>query len=78
MKLTRMIFDYWKVWMSIPKVYNIWANEVLDEGITYCDGYFITFWWILNKEWYKMNSKMYSYTGCVEPYVEPDFYEELM
>ena len=68
MKLTRMIFDYWKIWMSIPEKDNIWANEVLDEGIGYCDGYFINFWWVLNEEWYKMNNKMYAYTGCVEPY----------
>ena len=68
MKLTKLIFDYWKVWMSIPEKDNIWANEVLDEGIGYCDGYFINFWWVLNEEWYKMNNKMYAYTGCEEPF----------
>jgi hypothetical protein len=79
MKLTRMIFDYWKTWMSVPLESNIWANEVLDEGITYFDGYCMSFWYCLNHDWYKMNNKMYAYTGCVEPYEEPrDFmdYEE--
>ena len=66
MKLTKLIFDYWKVWMSIPEKDNIWANAV---GFVYADGWYgTTFWWILNKEWYKMNSKMFAYTGCVEPY----------
>ena len=66
MKLTKLIFDYWKVWMSIPEKDNIWANAV---GFVYADGWYgITFWRILNKEWYKMNSKMFAYTGCVEPY----------
>lgn len=79
MKLTKLIFDHWKMWMSVPEETNIWANEVLDEGIVYADGYIITFWWVLNEEWYKMNNKMYAYTGCEDPYVEPsDFYEELM
>lgn len=72
MKLTKLIFDYWKIWMTIPVETNIWANEVLDEGFTFADGYCVTFWWILNKEYYKMQNKMYSYTGCEYPYIFPD------
>ena len=37
------------------------------------------FWYCLNHDWYKMNNKMYAYTGCEDPYTEPrDFidYEE--
>ena len=76
MKLTKLIFDYWKVWMSIPEKDNIWANAV---GFVYADGWYgSTFWRILNKEWYKMNSKMFAYTGCVEPYVEPPDFEGIL
>jgi len=57
--------------MSIPVETNIWVNEVLDEGFIYCDGVFVSFWWVLNQEWYKMNDKLFAYTGCEEPYVEP-------
>ena len=71
MKLTKLIFDYWKVWMSIPDEENIWVNEVLDEGFTYCDGCFVSFWWILNKEWYKMNDKMCSRIDSTQPYFDP-------
>ena len=78
MKHTKLIIEFWKTWMTIPDEENIWVNEVLDEGFTYCDGCFVSFWWILNKEWYKMNSKMYSYTGCVEPYVEPSDFEGIL
>ena len=74
MKLTRMIFDYWKVWMRVPEKDNIWANEVLDEGLVYADGFHFSFWWILNEEWYKMNNKMYAYTGCKETYEELQYF----
>lgn len=69
MKLTKLIIDYWTIWMRIPVETNIWANEVLDEGFCYADGYCVTFWWILNKSWYEMQNKMYSYTGCEYPYI---------
>ena len=79
MELTKLIFDYWKIWMTVPDATNLWANEVLDEGFTFADGFCVTFWWILNKEYYKMQNKMYAYTGCDEPFEEPrdfeDFYE---
>lgn len=71
MKLTKLIIEHWKTWMTIPEETNIWANEIMDEGFTYADGCFVNFWWILNKEWYKMNNKMYAYTGCEYPYFEP-------
>ena len=45
MKLTKLIFDYWKVWMSIPEKDNIWANAV---GFVYADGYWMTFFYALN------------------------------
>ncbi len=77
MKLTKLIFDYWTLWMRIPVETNIWANEVLDEGFCYADGYCVTFWWILNKNWYEMQNKMYSYTGCEYPYIEPTEIDEV-
>ena len=71
MKLTKLIFEHWKIWMRVPVETNVWVNEVLDEGFTYTDGFFVSFWWILNKEWYKMQNKMCSCIGSTQPYVEP-------
>jgi hypothetical protein len=47
------------------------------EGFTYCDGFFVSFWWMLNKEWYKMQNKMCSRIGSTQPYVEPMDFEDL-
>ena len=44
MKLTQMIFDYWKYWMSVPEETNIWANVVMDEGLVYADGFLFRCW----------------------------------
>ena len=77
MKLTKLIFEYWEIWMTIPVETNIWANEVLDEGFCYADGFCVTFWWILNQEWYRMQNKMYSYTGCEYLYIEPTEIDEV-
>lgn len=71
MKLTKLIIQFWKTWMTIPDKDNIWVNEVLDEGFVYADGCFLSFWWVLNKEWYKMQNKMCSRIGSTQPYVEP-------
>lgn len=30
----------------------------------------------LNHEWYKMNNKLYAYTGCKESYEEPMDFED--
>jgi hypothetical protein len=32
----------------------------------------MSFWYILNHEWYKMNDVAYAYTNCKEQYLEPD------
>jgi hypothetical protein len=63
--------------MTVPVETNIWANDVLDDGFCYADGFHANFWWILNREWYKMQNQMYSYTGCTEPYVDPIDFEEI-
>ena len=71
MKHTKLIIEFWKTWMTIPDKDNIWVNEVLDEGFVYADGCIVGFWWILNKEWYKMNNKMCSRIGSTKPYFDP-------
>jgi hypothetical protein len=75
MKLTRIIFDKWKIWMTIPK-------DTLEYALTYreslgfYDWYIMDFWYCLNHDWYKMNNKMFAYTGCDKQYEEPrDFYD---
>ena len=74
MNLTKMIFDYWKIWMSVPVATNIFGSY--DEGLGFYDWYHMTFWYALNHEWYKMNNKMYAYTGCLEPYTEPRDFDD--
>ena len=55
--------------MSVPVATNEWGSY--DEGLSYYDGEWMTFWYALNHEWYKFNNKKYAYTGCDEEYVEP-------
>ena len=79
MKLTRMIFEYWKNWLRVPDKTVLWSLEADTEGLGFYDWYCMTFWYCLNHDWYKMNNKMYAYTGCEDPYTEPrdfDDYEE--
>ena len=75
MKLTKLIIEHWKIWMTVPVATNIFGSY--DEGLSYYDGEWMTFWYSLNHEWYKMNNKMYAYTGCDEEYVEPRDFEDL-
>lgn len=72
MKLTRMIFDCWKIWMRVPVETNLWSLKGDKEGLGFYDDYYcITFWYALNYSWYKMNDKMFAYTGCKAPFIEP-------
>ncbi len=48
MKLTRMIFDYWRYWMLFDDSDVEWVNINGTEGICYYDGYNATFWYLLN------------------------------
>jgi hypothetical protein len=76
MNITRIIFDYWKIWMTVPVNTNLWCLEGSPEGLMYYDWYCMNFWYALNHEWYKMNNKLYAYTGCTAEYEEPrDFYD---
>ena len=66
MKLTRMIFDYWKRWMKLPR-----GCPVHTDGIyfsSHSEYPMVQFWWVLNASWYKMNNKSFAYT--------PDFWAE--
>lgn len=74
MKLTKLIIEHWKIWMSVPVATNIFGSY--DEGLSYYDGEWMTFWYALNHEWYKFNNKMYAYTGCLEPYTEPRDFDD--
>ncbi len=79
MKLTKMIFDYWKHWMILDSEDNDCINKWDTEGISYYDGYNATFWYILNVEWYRMQNKLYAFTGCKERYeILRDFDEDYL
>ena len=81
MKLTKLIFDYWKVWMGQPK-----GCVVPSEGV-----YFpshskypsVQFWWCLNIGWYEMNNKSLASTLSVYlsdkfPFVCPEDFEGIL
>jgi hypothetical protein len=79
MKLTKMIFDYWKHWMLLDSEDNDMINKWYTEGIAYCDGYNASFWYILNISFYEMNDKLYAKTGCTESYeILRDFDEDYL
>ena len=76
MELTKLIFDYWKVWMTVPVRINLWSLDADREGLGFYDWYIMTFWYSLNYSWYKINNKKYAYTGCDEPFEEPRDFED--
>ncbi len=68
MKLTLMILDYWRIWMKVPVATNLWSLAGDIEGLGWYDGHHANFWYMLNVEWYRMNDKLYAFTGCDEPF----------
>jgi hypothetical protein len=74
MNLTKIIIEHWKIWMSVPVATNIFGSH--NEGLSYYDGEWMTFFYALNHEWYKMNNKKFAFTGCKEEFVEPRDFEE--
>ena len=74
MKLTKIIIEHWKIWMTVPVETNIFGSY--DEGLGFYDGYWTSFWYALNYNYYKMNNKKYAFTGCDEPFEEPRDFEE--
>lgn len=75
MKLTKIIIEHWKIWMTVPVETNIFGSY--DEGLSYYDGEWMTFFYALNHDWYKMNNKKYAFTGCDEAYEEPRDFEDM-
>lgn len=75
MKITKMIFDYWKIWMRVPEKTNLWAqsgtSSECKDGLMWYDGYWATFWYMLNLSWFEMNDKMTSATGETRTYYPP-------
>lgn len=76
MKLTKWIFLYW--WhfinLQIDTSTTMWTfTEGLIEYQSYVHGTlrYMTFWYILNHEWYRMNNKMFANTNCKLPYEQP-------
>jgi uncharacterized membrane protein YbaN (DUF454 family) len=78
-KLTKMIFDYWKYHMCCPVESIEWGQQAEGEwshpcyireaeGLHYYDGYNATFWYILNLSWYKMNDRLYANTFNTQPF----------
>jgi hypothetical protein len=80
-KLTKMIFDYWKYHMCCPvesvewgqKAESKWSQKGEStfceaEGLAWYDGYNASFWYMLNLSWYEMNSKLFANTFSKWPF----------
>ena len=76
MKLTKLIFDYWKIWMRVPEETNVFGSY--DEGLGFYDWYCMTFWYALNHDWYKMNNKALSYRWCRGRFRCPEDFEGIL
>ena len=63
MKLTLIIFDYWKHWITLPNDPVIWSqtgdSPECRDGLMWHDGYWATFWYMLNLSWFEMNDLGY-------------------
>ena len=65
--------------MTLREDTILYALKADTEGLFFYDWYHMTFWYSLNHEWYKMNNKLYAYTGCKESYeVLSDFDEDYL
>jgi len=69
-QLTRMIFDYWLNWVTVPHKTTLWSLSGDAEGLFWYDGHNATFWYMLNVSWYAMNDKLYARTDCKELFDE--------
>jgi hypothetical protein len=78
MKLTRYIIFSWWHQFIIPEelLTNItmWDTKegLLELNTKWGIQKYMSFWYALNHEWYKMNNVKYAYTGCALQYQEPD------
>lgn len=82
MKLTRSILYYWWHYIKVSEFVqfvtgpnkSMWTyNEGMIEYHSYTHGTlrYMTFWYILNHEWYKMNNKKFADTNCKQEYTQP-------
>ena len=76
MKLTKLIFDYWKYWMRKPEC--LCHTEGIYHYSNSDDAPSVMFWWALNASWYKMNNKALSYQWCRGRFRCPEDFEGIL
>jgi len=81
MKLTKLIFDYWKYWMGQPKGCPVHTDGVYFPSHSKYP--WVQFWWCLNIGWYEMNNKSLAITLPVDAvdkfkFVCPEDFEGLV
>lgn len=80
MKLTRCIIQYWWHYIKLDAtpIGSMWnEREGLIEAYSIWGTLrYMTFWYILNHEWYKMNNKKFADTSCALEYTQP--YDEFL
>ena len=76
MKLTRLIFRYWYHWITQSKkniecYHSTSFDNSSKDGLRWNNGYWMTFWYVLNISWFRMNDKMTAFSGDDRTYYDP-------
>lgn len=77
MKLTLWIIGYWWHQITLPMNIFLLPNTPASmweegEGLLEHGGmHYMTFWYLLNHEWYLMNNKKFARTDCTLEYIKP-------
>lgn len=76
MKLTQSIIYYWwhYIKLNANPVRSMWAHKeglIEYQSLKHGTLRYMTFWYILNHEWYKMNNKKFADTNCTLEYTQP-------
>lgn len=70
---------HWLNWIrqskqTIKNYYLYSSGREGKEGLSWNNGYWATFWYVLNLSWFKMQNKMTSYSDDSRPFQKPRNY----
>jgi hypothetical protein len=79
MKQTLRAFKYWRHWVSLPKdviahAHDCWSHDfdnVGSEGLLWYNGWWDSFWYVLNTPWLEISDKMTARTNEWRAYFPP-------
>ena len=79
MEQTLRAFKYWRHWIFLDReivsaARECWSHDPSEtggEGLIWHDGYWDSFWYVLNTPWLEMCDKMTARTGETRTYFPP-------